>query len=102
MDTALRLQIGNLLKTSDANAVLDVLMSGINDDYSTENTDITVLMNAAKYGRFKCCEFLLNEKQSKIDLQNSKGYSALHYACYGGHTDVAFFLLKSGADPSLR
>jgi ankyrin repeat protein len=37
-----------------------------------------------------------------VNLQNSGGWSALHWAAACGHLDVISFLLENGADPTLK
>lgn len=36
-----------------------------------------------------------------IDLQNSFGNTALHWACLGGHLDIVKLLLSRGASPTI-
>jgi ankyrin repeat protein len=38
---------------------------------------------------------------SYIDLQNSFGNTALHWACLGGHLDIVKLLLSRGASPAI-
>lgn len=37
-----------------------------------------------------------------IDLQGDLGYTALHYACMRGYTDVVQLLLKLGANKNIK
>lgn len=65
--------------------------------------DRTFLMASAKHGRYKCCKLILSlDSAATINLQNSQGYTALHYAAYGGNTEIAFLLLAAGAKVDIR
>ena len=45
---------------------------------------------------------LLLENGARVDLQDSKGWSALMYACQAGHEQVVELLLDYGADVDLQ
>jgi hypothetical protein len=62
----------------------------------------TLLMTAAKMGHLECSKFLLSLHSNGINTTNNDGFTALHYAAYHGHEDIAFLLLDMGADPKLR
>lgn len=62
----------------------------------------TLLMSAAKGGSVALCEDILKHTSLGINTQNSKGYTALHFACFQGHTDVALLLLAHGSDMYIR
>lgn len=65
--------------------------------------DRTFLMASAKLGRLKCCKLFLSlDSASSVNMQNAQGYTALHYAAYGGHTEVAFLLMAAGAKVDIR
>ena len=58
---------------------------------------ITPLHIAARWGHLRTCQLLLPLQ----GLHNTRGtpkLSPLHAACYGGHKDVAEFLIMNGAD----
>ena len=83
------------------------------------DSDETLLHAAAHYGQLEVIEFLLetinladdyinkqtNEKSfaiiRKIKIP-SESWTALHFACALGHTDVVRYLLGHGADRSIR
>ena len=62
----------------------------------------TLLMSAAKSGCLSLCIEMLQHTTVGINTQNSKGYTALHFASFHGHTHVASLLLNRGADVSIR
>lgn len=59
----------------------------------------TLLMLAAKYGRTKCCELLVNEKPSTLNVINGRKYNALHFSSFGGNEETSLFLLRAGCNP---
>jgi ankyrin repeat protein len=62
------------------------------------DTDRTILMAAAKYGKYELCYHILQFRSDNINITNSKGYTALHYASYNGKSDIAQLLCGRGAD----
>ena len=64
----------------------------------------TLLHIAAQHGQYKIAEILLSDysNQCPIDHKNSRGQTALHCACIGGHTRVAKFLVANKADITIR
>lgn len=63
--------------------------------------DRTLLMQAA--GRGDLCElFELLLSGVPVDEQDSRRWTALHYACRRGRYEVARQLLDSGADPNVH
>jgi ankyrin repeat protein len=44
---------------------------------------------------------LLDQDKYFLNTQNDEGFSALHYACFNGFEDIAFYLLEIGANPLL-
>lgn len=58
-------------------------------------------MWAAMKNQPKCAEVLLDFKAS-LDLQDTKGDSALHLACFGGHAAIVTLLMDRGASLTLR
>lgn len=75
--------------------LLDVLQQVLPDN------NRTLLMSAAKRGCFTLCEEMLQHTTIGINTQNSKGYTAMHFACFHGHTQVAILLLSRGADMNI-
>ena len=62
----------------------------------------TLLMSAAKGGNMLLCQDMLRHTTRGINTQNSKGYTALHFACFNGHNNIAILLAQSGADIFIR
>eukprot|EP00931_Biecheleriopsis_adriatica_P055968 TRINITY_DN3317_c0_g1_i8.p1 TRINITY_DN3317_c0_g1~~TRINITY_DN3317_c0_g1_i8.p1 ORF type:complete len:849 (+),score=217.91 TRINITY_DN3317_c0_g1_i8:1129-3675(+) len=66
----------------------------------------TALALAARAGRERCCEVLLEHpsarKSETLDLGTSAGWTPLLLACKAGHVGVVRQLLASGASPGLR
>lgn len=66
---------------------------------------MTALHLAAKCGNLEACELLLKASlwsRDYINLGDDGGWTPLVWACEHGHTDVATYLIKNGADPNLR
>ena len=61
--------------------------------------DITLLMLAAKYGRTKCCELLIDANPSCMNLSNRQKYTALHFSSFGGNAAMSLALLRAGCHP---
>ncbi|XP_067028260.1 transient receptor potential cation channel subfamily A member 1-like [Acropora muricata] len=58
----------------------------------------TALHGAARYGRLEVVDALLSGRNVRsINVKNSEGKTALHFACAEGHNRVAEHLLKLGA-----
>lgn len=57
-------------------------------------TDSTLLMLAAKLGRFECCKILLSFCPESIAMENSRGLTAFSYACFHGHFPIALLLIE--------
>jgi hypothetical protein len=57
------------------------------------------LTEAAQHGNLQKCLVCL-KKGVSCNEADAAGYLPLHYACTGGHADVAKLLLEYGADPS--
>ena len=74
------------------------------DAYGSEDNawkGLTVLGNAARYGRLEIVRHLL-ERGASVDGQGGDGYTPLILACAGRHRDVVELLLYKGADVDLR
>ena len=55
-------------------------------------------LHCAAYGGFtECLNVLLSEGQASIDLQDSEGITALHWACSVGHMEAVQLLVAAGA-----
>lgn len=62
---------------------------------------MTPIHLAAKSGNLKACELLLDAACAVRDYINSEddgGWTPLVWACEHGHTEVARYLIKKGAD----
>jgi len=57
-------------------------------------TDSTLLMLAAKLGRFECCKILLSFCSESATIENSRGFTAFTFACFHGHFPIALLLLE--------
>ena len=57
-------------------------------------------MKAARRGHVSGVRILLNA-QAHMNLQNTNGYTALHYSSSGGNLVITELLLSAGADSSL-
>ena len=64
----------------------------------------TLLHIAAQHGRHEIAELLFTDysNQCPINHRNSRGQTALHCACIGGHTRVAKLLVANKADITVR
>ena len=117
-------------RNSDTAKVIELLQKGLDVNTSDPNGD-TLVMIAARNGNDDLLEFLLRSranilKQNKYgdspimaatmmgrtgtvkrlldagaDIQN-KGWNALHYAAYSGHTEIARLLVERKADLDAR
>ena len=52
---------------------------------------------AARAGQLPAVKALV-QRHAQIDHTSESGRTALHRACYGGHTEIVDFLLKSRAN----
>lgn len=64
------------------------------------------LFYACRYGHAKVVHVLLDLIPPDLippdhQLDGGRGWSALHDACFGNHTDVVWLLLRRGADPNV-
>ena len=62
----------------------------------------TLLHCASKKGYFNLVQWLVEKCSANIDLVDSNDNSALHLATYGGHVDIARYLLECGCNSILR
>jgi len=99
--------IENCLRSTDSSGLhsLQNMWDDSNpNDFSCSRllrSDKTLLMTAAKMGHLNCSRYLLSVISSEVNTRNGDGFTALHYAAYHGHEEVAFLLLNAGADPRL-
>ena len=79
--------------------VISFLLSGCAATLSYLGTDPTLeLMNASISGNVKTVEVLLHSFDVDVNATYDKGITALMYASFCGHTEVARVLIQSGAD----
>lgn len=90
--------IQTVLQNGDDCILLEAALKSSNDN----NDDTTPLMRAAKFGRLKCCEWLLSHSNDDINRTNMNLFTPLHYACFGGHEEIVVLLLSKGANPFAR
>jgi ankyrin repeat protein len=57
---------------------------------------------AAKQGNLAKAEALLKDNANLVSSKDNNGYTALHFAAFGGHKDVADFLLAHMADVNAK
>lgn len=60
------------------------------------------LLWAAEEGKTELAEKILKEFPDLVNTKDRDGYTALHKAAYSDHFDLAFVLLKYGADVNAR
>ena len=85
--------------------MLKELISNFNHDPASVDEDGNTILHAAgQHRQLKIVEFLVSNhsNQCPVDCRNSRGQTALHHACMGGHTSVAKFLVTSKADITVR
>ena len=71
------------------------------DPALTTNDGTTPLIIASAKGHTPIIQALLEHGRANIDMKNGRGSTALHLACYHGHTGVAMALLVAKANPAL-
>ena len=85
------------------NIVKALLDAGAGMLIISNNNEANLPINAAAAGRRSAVVKLLVEKGCPPDARSSDaGYTALHLAANGGNTELVDFLLKAGADRTLR
>jgi len=62
----------------------------------------TLLHAAAFRGYTKLVKMLVDQHHFQVDQQDHYMFTPLHWACYSGNVDVAMFLMKKGASPTLQ
>ncbi|CAF2615292.1 unnamed protein product [Rotaria sp. Silwood2] len=62
----------------------------------------TLLHCASKKGYCDLVHWLVEQRMANMDLVDFNGNTALHFAAYGGHTDIVDYLLKCGCDSTLK
>lgn len=58
-------------------------------------TYTTLLMTAAKYGRFESCKLLMSVFPKSLTVLDKRGWTALQNASYHGHIHVAMLIIES-------
>eukprot|EP01038_Epipyxis_sp_PR26KG_P007660 gene7660-10424_t len=83
-------------------SLIDVdLVKSINSEIIESRS---LLMSAAKFGRYHTCKTLLHwdNYTESVNLQNKDGFTALHYACYNGYNNIVVLLIENGAKISIK
>lgn len=88
-------------KEGDVYTIKQLLQKGA-DTQIQDDEGWSALHFAAANGRLAAVAMLLNHSKKGIDLADSEGRTALHRACYYGHTDVAVYLIDNGASIEAR
>ncbi len=63
--------------------------------------DKTTLHEACINGDREELERLVFDREDNVNIQDNNGYTPLHWACNGGHTEIVRFLVIAGADDSV-
>lgn len=66
------------------------------------NDEVSTLIEAAKRGDLQAVQKILETDWDIVNGTDSLGATALHYAAFEGHSDVARFLVKHGANINAR
>ena len=78
-------------------------VSSVNVRYSSWGTNGTALMYQARYGTIKGMEFLMARKPpALVNLEDSDGQTALHWAVHSRNPAKLRFQLDNGADKTIR
>ncbi|KAG7213414.1 hypothetical protein KM043_002699 [Ampulex compressa] len=70
---------------------------GIEADRNARAPDEKAMLNAAENGDLVKVKILLNKNPHLLECVDKDGYTPLHRACYGDHTEVIKYLLQMGA-----
>jgi ankyrin repeat protein len=65
-------------------------------------TDFEALIDAANTGSVEQAQAILQRHPELISHHDASGATALHYATFAGHSDVARLLVQHGADINAR
>jgi uncharacterized protein len=81
--------------------VRELVEKGVDINGRRENLKRTPLIMAAYHSHVTIAAYLI-EKGAAINLQDDRGFTALHYAAYYGSADMAALLLENGADRNIK
>jgi len=98
---ALNLKFFDAAENNKVIETLEYLAQGANINFINE--DHTALQaNIIENSSVTAVEVLLVQNRADVNLQNSKGWTALHYAAFQGKTGSACFLFKNGAKLDIK
>ena len=83
---------------SGALAVVKMLVEAGAGVCATDNNEQTCIFLAAYAGHTETVRYLVGLKDVDVHHENSKGFTALHFAVQEGHCDVVQVLIDAGAD----
>jgi hypothetical protein len=66
------------------------------------DTNRTILMSSVKSNCYQICQVILSQYPQCINIVNSQGLSALHYAAFHGHLALVLLLRQHGAHCHLK
>ncbi len=93
----LKIQAQQAAREGNIDALKRYLDQGNSPNIVTDRGD-TLLILATYYGHKDAVELLLNHKETKIDVSNKMGFTALGGALFRNHDDIAILLLDHGAN----
>ncbi|WP_128895842.1 ankyrin repeat domain-containing protein [Longirhabdus pacifica] len=88
------------LVQADSGAVQEIIDTGFDPNISHRNGD--TLLNIAVHLGKEAVELLLNVDEIDVNVQDSKGITALMYAVYLQDEQITNMLLDAGANPNLK